>query len=109
MVPSGTSLLWLTNHMADAERTWLLHRFRGADPAADPPHATTITQACNRYQEIWSASDEVIRATPDLGSTTPAFDDGPTVSLRWILLHLLASDRRGRLPPHDDLGVGVGK
>jgi hypothetical protein len=26
-VESGTSLLWLSNHMADAEAVWILHRF----------------------------------------------------------------------------------
>jgi hypothetical protein len=36
-VPSGTSLLWLTNHMADAERTWVLRRFAGRPSAEDDP------------------------------------------------------------------------
>jgi len=94
LVPSGTTLLWLANHMADAERIWLLHRFRSADPTADPPHATTIAGACDRYRATWSIADDVIRSEPDLDATTPPFDDGPVVSLRWILLHLLEETAR---------------
>lgn len=94
MVPSGTSLLWLANHMADAERIWLLHRFEGSDPDADPPHGTDMTQACERYRATWTLSDQVIHEATDLDSTCPAFDDGPVVSLRWILLHLLEETAR---------------
>ena len=94
LVPSGTTLLWLTNHMADAERIWLLHRFQSADPAADPPHAATIAGACDRYRATWTVTDVVIRSAADLDATTPPFDDGPVVSLRWMLLHLLEETAR---------------
>jgi uncharacterized damage-inducible protein DinB len=94
LVPSGTSLLWLTNHMADAERTWLLHRFKGADASTDPPQGATIAEARDRYRAAWELSDLVISGTPDLGATTPTFDDGSVVSLRWILLHLLEETAR---------------
>ena len=94
LVPSGTTLLWLANHMADAERIWLLHRFRSTDPSADPPHESTIAGACDRYRATWAAADDAIRSAADLDSTTPPFDDGPVVSLRWILLHLLEETAR---------------
>ena len=29
MVPSGTSLLWLTRHVAFAEQIWIVERFAG--------------------------------------------------------------------------------
>jgi len=93
LVPSGTSLLWLTNHMADAERTWLLHRFEQRDPSEDPPHAASINQACERYRATWDSSDRVICET-SLDAVCPAFDDGPEVSLRWIVLHLLEETAR---------------
>ena len=91
---SGTTLLWLMNHMADAERIWLLHRFRRSEPRDDPPHATTITVARERYRETWATTDRVIRDSPDLDERCPEFDDGPPVSLRWILLHLLEETAR---------------
>lgn len=92
-VASGTTLLWLTNHLADAERIWLLHRFSAADPSDDPPHAATIAEASDRYRATWSITDQVIAAA-SLDAPCPPFDDGPTVSLRWILLHLLEETAR---------------
>ena len=94
VVASGTSLLWLTNHMADAERVWLLHRFLGEDPRDDPPHGTTIAAARDRYRTTWAVSDRVINSFDDLGVRCPAFDDGEAVSLRWIVLHLLEETAR---------------
>lgn len=93
-VPSGTSLLWLANHMADAERTWVLHRFHGADPADDPPHEVSIGAAMDRYRATWAAVDVVVASAPDLGRACQSFDDGSPVSLRWILLHLLEETAR---------------
>ena len=93
-VASGTSLLWLANHMADAERTWLLHRFEGADPANDPPHELKVGAALDRYRATWTAVDEVIASAPDLDRPCQPFDDEPPVSLRWILLHLLEETAR---------------
>ena len=93
-VASGTSLLWLANHMADAERTWLLHRFEGVDPANDPPHELTVQAALDRYRATWTSVDEVIASAPDLDRTCEPFDDEPPVSLRWILLHLLEETAR---------------
>jgi uncharacterized damage-inducible protein DinB len=91
---SGATLLWLTNHLADAERIWLLHRFSSADPSDDPPHASTIAEASDRYRATWSTTDQVIAAAVNLDAECPPFDDGPTVSLRWILLHLLEETAR---------------
>lgn len=93
-VASGTTLLWLTNHLADAERIWLLHRFSSADPAADPPHAPTIAAASDRYRTTWVATDQVVATNRDLDAACPPFDNGPTVSLRWILFHLLEETAR---------------
>ena len=38
-VPSGTNLLWLVTHMADAEQTWMVRRFAGlaTDVGEEPP------------------------------------------------------------------------
>ena len=100
-VASGTNLLWLANHLADAERIWLLHRFTSADPSGDPPHAATIAEASDRYRATWSVSDQVIADAGDLGAGCPPFDDGPPVSLRWILVHLI--DETARHAGHADI------
>ena len=92
-VPSGTSLLWLTNHMADAETTWVLERFAGRiDGTSD--HATTLSDALDRYRAVWTDVDAAIAATPSLDASCPDFDGGPGVDLRWILVHLLEETAR---------------
>ena len=93
-MPSGTSLLWLTNHMADAESVWILDRFRGRAPGASaPPHATTLATAIDRYRRTCEEVDAVVdRAEVD--AICPPFDDGPVTNLRWILAHLLEETAR---------------
>jgi hypothetical protein len=92
-VPSGTSLLWLTNHMADAETTWVLQRFAGGVAGASD-HAMTIGDALDRYRAVGKDVDAVIAATPSLDASCPDFDGGPEVDLRWILAHLLEETAR---------------
>jgi hypothetical protein len=92
-VPSGTSLLWLTNHIADAETTWVLQRF--ANRSADArEHAVTITDAVDRYRDVWNDVDAVIAEAPSLDARCPDFDGDPEVNLRWILAHLLEETAR---------------
>lgn len=93
-VASGTTLLWLTNHVADAESVWVLVRFaerRGAPGQQD--HATTLHGAIARYERTWVAVDEVV-ASAALDALTPEWSDDPQVSVRWILAHLLEETAR---------------
>jgi hypothetical protein len=94
-VPSGTSLLWLTNHMADAEGNWILTRFarRPEDPRL-APHATTMDGAIERYRDVCKEVDAVVAGTDRLDELCPPFDQGPPVNLRWILSHLLEETAR---------------
>lgn len=94
-VASGNSLLWLANHMADAESTWVLQRFanRPRDPS-EAEHAATMEDAVARYRRVWNDVDAVVAATPSLDARCPDFDGGPEVDLRWILAHLLEETAR---------------
>jgi hypothetical protein len=91
-VRSGTSLLWLTNHMADAEATWVLERFNGRHAAA-ADHADTMGAAIDRYRAVWAEVDGVVAHTP-FDQPCPDFDGGPPVNLRWIVSHLLEETAR---------------
>ena len=87
-VPSGTNLLWLANHVADAETTWVLERFAGEPEPAIEPHVLEVAGALLRYQELWPRVDAVVAAA-GLEDECPPFDGRPVVNMRWILGHLL--------------------
>jgi len=95
-VGSGTSLLWLIGHMADAEVTWVLRRFAGHDPA--PPSgetpAATLTAAVDAYRQVWQRVDAVAFSGAGLDELCRRPDADPPVSLRWVLLHLLEETAR---------------
>ena len=93
-VPSGTSLLWLANHMADAEVTWVLNRFAGQpeDPALAGP-AETVEDAVGRYRRVNREVDAFVSAA-SLDEECPPFDGDGTVNLRWVLAHLLEETAR---------------
>jgi Protein of unknown function (DUF664) len=92
-VPSGTSLLWLINHVADAEDTWVLRRFAGRDGSSVGDHEPTIDAACRRYRAVCDESDVVI-ARSSLDELCRAPDSEPVPDLRWVLSHLLEETAR---------------
>lgn len=93
-VPSGTSLLWLTNHMADAERRWVLQRFAQHPAGSDEDHAGVMHEAVARYRRTWNDVDAVVADAPSMDVRCPDFDDGPEINLRWILAHLVEETAR---------------
>ncbi len=94
LVPSGTTLLWLATHMADAELLWLLVRFDGADRDVLDTDVETVEAAVARYRSTWSRVDAVIDARDDLDQMAVDTGDEDPVTLRWILLHLLEETAR---------------
>ena len=94
LVPSGTTLLWLATHMADAELLWVLVRFDGADRDVLDADVETVEAAVARYRSTWSRVDAVIDARDDLDQLAVDTGDEDPVTLRWILLHLLEETAR---------------
>ena len=92
-VASGTSLLWLINHMADAEATWVLRRFAGQDRTDLAGHEPTVDAATHRYRAVCAESDAVI-ADASLDALCAAPDSEPIVDLRWVVSHLLEETAR---------------
>jgi uncharacterized damage-inducible protein DinB len=94
-VASGTTLLWLVRHLAYAERLWIVHRFAGGTEPAPVTTDDTIEVAVTDYRHTWAAVDAVIAASPTLDQPAViAVDGGTTVTLRWILAHLLEETAR---------------
>jgi hypothetical protein len=92
-VASGTSLLWLINHVTDAEDTWVLRRFAGQDGTSVGGHELTIDAAIRRYRAVCDESNVVI-AQSSLDELCRAPDSEPIPDLRWVVSHLLEETAR---------------
>ena len=96
MVPSGTSLVWLTKHLAYAETIWFVQRFAGE--SVELPDATvqpddTVDAAVELYRATWARVDPIVAAASldDLCADAPNF---PPLDLRWVLAHMLEETAR---------------
>ncbi|MBO0825548.1 MAG: DUF664 domain-containing protein [Actinobacteria bacterium] len=95
-VGSGTTLLWLLKHLAQAEMRWVLVRFAGLD--ADLPEdlvqpADTTVSVIAGYREA-SAQVDAIARDAGLDELCRGAANGEPVNLRWVLAHLLEETAR---------------
>jgi hypothetical protein len=92
-VASGTTLLWLVQHLCWAEQLWLLERFGGRplDATDLPADDSSLADAVGTYRRTWELVGAVIDEH-DLedGCADPDVD----VNLRWVLTHLLEETAR---------------
>jgi hypothetical protein len=93
LVASDTTLLWLVVHLSLAESLWIEHRFAGGD-LVDPGAPTSIADAVAAYRATWARVDAVIAAAPSLDEPCATNDGESTVTLRWVLAHLLEETAR---------------
>jgi uncharacterized damage-inducible protein DinB len=103
MVASGTNLLGLVKHLAAVEYAWFCQTFGreteplpfdDADENADlrvEPHETT-DDVLSFYGRARAAADQVIDEL-ELDDTGTAWT-GATVSLRWVLVHMIEETAR---------------
>ena len=98
MVPSGTSLLGVTQHLAYVERWWFQMVIAGDDVefpgGEDDPDADfriedgqTIQSVLDFYEAECHRSREILAGLEDLDAVRPAH--GSDVSLRRILVHMV--------------------
>jgi uncharacterized damage-inducible protein DinB len=103
MTPSGTNLLGMTKHLASVEYGWFCRTFGRAsdavpydddDPDADmraESHETTADIVAY-YRRAREAADRTIDEL-DLDALGTSWR-GVTVSLRWVLLHMIEETAR---------------
>jgi hypothetical protein len=91
VVGSGTTLLWLVGHLADAETTWVVRRFAG-EPGT-PAASSTVAEAVSAYRATWARVDAIVAAA-SLDDECADIGDAPQVNLRWVLAHLLEETAR---------------
>jgi Protein of unknown function (DUF664) len=96
-VASGTTLLWLTKHLATAETLWIVHRFAGGDATVVPGDTVmpddTIGAAIAAYRATWPVVDAIV-AGASLDDVCAQVGDETPVDLRWVLMHLLEETAR---------------
>lgn len=103
MVPSGTNLIGLVKHLASVEYMWFCGTFGrpsdeipfdrndpNADMRAAPAESTDDIVAY--YGRSRAAADAVLDEL-DLDATGKAWS-GETVSLRWVLIHMIEDTLR---------------
>ncbi|WP_189254018.1 DinB family protein [Lentzea flava] len=99
-VPSGTSILGLIQHLAEAERGWFGHHLGGADWSEEDelgmtvPAGRTAEQVIAEYRAAIEASDRAIEAAGDPGALMAIPIDGTRKSLRWLLAHMTTETAR---------------
>jgi hypothetical protein len=92
-VGSGTTLLWLTQHVAHAEQIWIIHRFAGIDvPTRLTDETDSLEAAIAVYKATWTVVDEIVASAPNLD--VHCRDDDLPTNLRWVLAHLLEETAR---------------
>jgi Protein of unknown function (DUF664) len=96
LVGSGTTLLWLVKHLAQAELVWVAVRFAGLDvelPDNTVLDADTVESVSAGYRAATARADEIITAAglDDLCQRAP---DGGPLPLRWVVAHLLEETAR---------------
>ena len=96
MVTSGTSLLWLVQHLTRAEGLWIVCRFAAEDavlPCDTVDPTDSVADAVDGYRWAWSRTDRIIAAS-GLDESCRGLGDESPVNLRWVLAHLLEETAR---------------
>ena len=110
--PSTLSLLGLVRHLTEVERSWFRRAFAredaaplyysDADPDGDFDHVDTadVAEAFDRWRAECDHARRLVAAAPSLAATAVR-RSGETVSLRWLLLHMI--EEYARHNGHADL------
>jgi hypothetical protein len=88
-VASGTSILWLIDHMAFVEEIWFVNRFLGRGEIGAFALSETLPAAISTYEAVGRRVDAIIDDTTDLDTLSRGDVGGESVSMRWILTHLI--------------------
>lgn len=90
LVPSGTSLLYLVQHLTAAEVSWFQLRFAGVDSPvpSDPLDSDApIADQIEHYMQAIERSDAILATTPfDQTCADPEYEG---LTLRWVATHML--------------------
>lgn len=100
LVPTGTNLLGLVQHLTDAELYWFGHHVAGRPEyeevsfAMEVPADVPAEQVLAAYREAIAASDAAITSSPDLSRPVAVPVRGDLLSVRWVLAHMTSETVR---------------
>ena len=100
LVGSGTSILGLVQHLAEAERYWFGHHLAGTawDANQESGMAVSADRAVDDvlrdYQAAIEDSDRAIRAVGDPDGRFVVPVDGNRHTLRWVMAHMTSETAR---------------
>ena len=93
IVPSGTSILGLIQHLTVGERFWFGYQFAGIGEDADfdfdmvVPAQRSAAEVIEDYRDAIEQSNELIRRVGDPEARVAVPVDGEYLSLRWVIAH----------------------
>ena len=97
LVPTGTTLLWLSRHMARAESLWMEQRFAGLDATVEDDTVTdddTVAGAVAAYRAAMRRTDTIVNGASSLDVLCRGLPPDDRVNLRWVIMHLLEETAR---------------
>ncbi len=100
VVPSGTSLLGLVQHLTDGERYWFGYHVAGDPESADVDFEMTVPvergvdDVLAAYRAAGAASDAILTAVGDLSTPVNRPVDGEHLSVRWVVAHMTGETTR---------------
>jgi len=100
LVDSGTSILGLVQHLAEAERYWFGYHLAGAgsDTDGDPPTEVatdgSTESVLQTYRDAIADSDLAIERAGDPNTRVARPVDGEHLTLRWVLAHMTSETAR---------------
>jgi Protein of unknown function (DUF664) len=100
VVPSGTSILGLIQHLSVGERFWFGYQLTGIGDDADfdfdmvvPPERSGA-EVIQDYRAAIQQSNELIRRIGDPQAPVAVPIDGECLSLRWVIAHATGETTR---------------
>jgi Protein of unknown function (DUF664) len=99
LVNSGTSILGLVQHLAEAERYWFGYRLVGAAEADQEygmaaPADRAAADVLRDYQAAIEDSDGAILAVGDSDACFAVLVDGNRRTLRWVMANMTSETAR---------------
>jgi len=99
LVPTGTNLLGLVQHLAGAERLWFAQHFAGQDGvevelSMTVPEDRRAASVLDDYRAAGAASNAIAAAADGPDALTALEVAGQRRTLRWVVAHMTSETAR---------------